>query len=52
VTSVLIGASSVAQLEDNVAALQNLDFSTDELALIDTHATEGGINIWQRSSES
>jgi L-glyceraldehyde 3-phosphate reductase len=52
VTSVLIGASSVAQLEDNVAALQNPDFSADELALIDTQATDGGINIWQRSSDS
>jgi L-glyceraldehyde 3-phosphate reductase len=50
VTSVLIGASSVAQLEDNVAALDNLDFSADELAAIDQHATEGGINLWQQSS--
>jgi L-glyceraldehyde 3-phosphate reductase len=52
VTSVLIGASSVAQLEDNVAALAKLDFTADELAAIDQHAVEGGINIWQRSSES
>ena len=51
VTSVLIGASSVAQLEDNVAALDHLDFSADELAAIDQHAVEGGINLWQRSSE-
>jgi L-glyceraldehyde 3-phosphate reductase len=52
ITSVLIGASSVAQLDDNVAALQHLDFSADELAAIDAHAVDGGINIWQRSSES
>jgi L-glyceraldehyde 3-phosphate reductase len=52
VTSVLIGASSVAQLEDNVTALDHLDFTADELAAIDQYAVEGGINIWQRSSES
>ena len=52
VTSVLIGASSVAQLEDNVAALDNLQFSADELDAIDTFAVEGGINLWQRSSGS
>ena len=50
VTSTLIGASSVAQLEDNVGALKRLDFSDDELAEIDRHAVEAGINIWQRSS--
>jgi L-glyceraldehyde 3-phosphate reductase len=52
VTSVLIGASSVAQLEDSAGALDRLDFSDDELAAIDKHAVEGGINIWQRSSDS
>ncbi|HLG09141.1 MAG TPA: aldo/keto reductase [Gaiellaceae bacterium] len=52
VTSALIGASSVAQLEDNVAALDRLDFSDDELAEIDRHATESDINIWAASSES
>ena len=52
VTSVLIGASSVAQLEDSVGALDKLDFSSDELAAIDQHAVEGGINLWQRSSDS
>jgi L-glyceraldehyde 3-phosphate reductase len=46
VTSALIGASSVAQLEDNVAALERLDFTDDELAAIDKHAVEGGINLW------
>ncbi len=50
VTSALVGASSVKQLEDNVAALDTLEFSTDELAEIDRYATEGGINIWSRSS--
>jgi L-glyceraldehyde 3-phosphate reductase len=52
ITSTLIGASSVAQLEDNVGALQRLDFSDDELAEIDRHAVEAGINIWERSSSA
>ncbi len=46
VTSALIGASSVAQLEDNVAALDRLGFTDDELAAIDRYATDSGINIW------
>jgi L-glyceraldehyde 3-phosphate reductase len=46
VTSALIGASSVAQLEDNVAALDGLRFTDDELAEIETHAQEGDINLW------
>jgi L-glyceraldehyde 3-phosphate reductase len=46
VTSTLIGASSVAQLEDNVAATQRLDFSADELAAIDQHAVESGVDLW------
>ena len=50
VTSALIGASSVAQLEDNVAALERLDFTYDELAEIDRYATESEINIWAASS--
>jgi L-glyceraldehyde 3-phosphate reductase len=50
VTSALIGASSVAQLEDNVAALERLDFTNDELAEIDRYATESEINIWAASS--
>jgi L-glyceraldehyde 3-phosphate reductase len=50
VTSVLIGASSVAQLEDNVGALDNLSFSDDELAEIDKYAVESGINLWAPSS--
>ncbi len=52
VTSTLIGVSSVAQLEQNIAALRRLDFSADELAEIDRYATESGINIWARSSAS
>jgi L-glyceraldehyde 3-phosphate reductase len=50
VTSTLIGASSVAQLEDNVAALDRLDFTPEELAEIDRHATDSGINLWAGSS--
>src|SRR5680860_560546 len=50
VTSALVGASSVAQLETNVAALDNLAFSVDELAAIDEHATDMGINLWSGSS--
>ena len=50
VTSALIGASSVEQLETNVAALDNLGFSDDELAEIDQHAVDAGINIWEESS--
>ena len=50
VTTTLIGASSVAQLEDSLGALGNLDFSVDELAEIDRYATESDINLWQRSS--
>jgi L-glyceraldehyde 3-phosphate reductase len=52
VTSALIGASSVEQLEANVAALDNLELSAGELAEIDRHATESGINIWAVSSEA
>jgi L-glyceraldehyde 3-phosphate reductase len=49
-TSTLVGASSVRQLEANVAALDRLDFTAEELAEIDRHATESGINLWARSS--
>jgi L-glyceraldehyde 3-phosphate reductase len=51
VTSVLVGASSVAQLEDNLAALDGPELSEDEIAEIDQHAVDSGINIWARSSE-
>jgi L-glyceraldehyde 3-phosphate reductase len=50
VTSALVGASSLAQLEANLAAVENLALGEDELAEIDRHATEGGINIWASSS--
>jgi L-glyceraldehyde 3-phosphate reductase len=50
VTSALIGASSVRQLEQNVAAIDNLDFSDEELAEIDRHAVDSGINLWAKSS--
>ncbi|MCZ4546054.1 aldo/keto reductase [Rhodococcus erythropolis] len=50
VTSVLIGASSVAQLETNVGALDNLEFSAAELASIDRHAKDSGINLWAEAS--
>jgi L-glyceraldehyde 3-phosphate reductase len=50
VTSTLVGASSVAQLEDNVGALGNLDFDVEEIAEIDRYATDSDINLWARSS--
>ncbi len=52
VSSALIGASSVPQLEQNVAALANLDFSADELAEVERHAVDSGINIWAPSSDA
>ncbi|MBB4920688.1 L-glyceraldehyde 3-phosphate reductase [Streptosporangium saharense] len=52
VTSVLVGASSVRQLEDNVRAVENLSFTEEELAAIDGHAVESGVNRWARSSET
>lgn len=50
VTSVLVGASSVKQLEANLAATDNLDFSPEELRKVDRYAVDAGINLWQRSS--
>src|SRR4029079_13248475 len=52
VTSSLIGASSVKQLEDSLAAVRDLDFTDEELARIDRFAVEGGINLWAQSSRS
>ena len=49
-TSALLGATSVEQLEQNVAALEHLEFSADELDEIDRYAVEGGINLWKPSS--
>ena len=50
VTSALIGASRPEQITELVSAMQNLQFSAEELAAIDQHAVEGGINLWQRPS--
>jgi len=52
VASVLVGASSPHQIEENVAALDKLEFSQEELAEIDQYAVEGGINLWADSSEA
>jgi L-glyceraldehyde 3-phosphate reductase len=52
VTSALIGVSSVGQLENNVAALERLDFDSDELDEIDRYAQDGAINIWAPSSDA
>ena len=52
VTSVLIGASSVEQLEENVGALDELEFTDDELAAIDEQAEDVGINLWAPSHEA
>jgi len=51
VTSALLGASSVRQLEQNVAALERLDFDPAELEDIDSYAGDGGVNLWATSSE-
>jgi L-glyceraldehyde 3-phosphate reductase len=50
VTSTLIGASSIRQLEENVGALEQTTFTDDELAAIDRHAVDAGINLWASSS--
>jgi len=51
-TSTVFGASSVEQLESSLGALERLDFSPDELAEIDRHAVDSGINIWEASSRA
>ncbi len=51
VTSLVIGASSVRQLEENVAALTAMSLTTDELHEIDRYATDAGINLWKTSSD-
>jgi L-glyceraldehyde 3-phosphate reductase len=51
VSSALIGASSVEQLEQNLAALEHLDFSPEELAEIERYAVDGGVNLWASSGE-
>jgi L-glyceraldehyde 3-phosphate reductase len=50
ITSTLIGASSVEQLDQNLGALENLDLSAAELVEIDRYATDGDINLWAASS--
>lgn len=52
VTSALIGASSVKQLETSLGALQNLTLDDDELAELDTYAVDAGVNRWAKSSNS
>jgi L-glyceraldehyde 3-phosphate reductase len=52
VSSALVGASSVNQLEQNIAALSNLEFSADELSEIERYAVDGAINIWAPSSDA
>jgi L-glyceraldehyde 3-phosphate reductase len=51
ITSALVGASSVEQLEQNLAAVQRLDFAADELSEIDRYAVESGIDSWRVSSD-
>ena len=51
VTSVLVGASSPEQITQNVAALENLDFTDDELRRIDEHAVDSGIDLWAGARE-
>ena len=51
VTSALIGASRPGQIEECVGAVANLDFTADELAAIDRHARDAGINLWAQSAE-
>lgn len=48
-TSLVIGASRTEQLEQNVAALDHLDFTDEELAEIDTYATDGGVDLWREA---
>ena len=52
VTSALIGASSVVQLDENLDTLDNLEFSTAELKAIDDVARDAGINIWADATAS
>ncbi len=52
VTTALIGASRWSQIEDSLGSLDNLAFADDELAAIDRHAIDGGINIWETSSNA
>jgi L-glyceraldehyde 3-phosphate reductase len=51
ITSALIGASSWTQIQDSLGALQNGTFTPDELSQIDSHASDGGLNIWAASRQ-
>jgi L-glyceraldehyde 3-phosphate reductase len=51
-TSLVIGASSVDQLEDSLAAVDKLDLTEAELAEIDQYATDADVNLWKRSSST
>ena len=50
-TTLLLGANHLAQLEENLDALQNLELSDDELAEIDRYAVDADINIWQPAGQ-
>ena len=52
VTTALVGASRWSQIEDSLGALDNLEFSSEELAEIDQYAVDGGLNLWAQSSEA
>jgi L-glyceraldehyde 3-phosphate reductase len=52
VASTLIGASSVAQLDENLGALANLHFTQDELSEIDQYASDSGVDLWRESSDN
>ncbi|NLT30575.1 MAG: aldo/keto reductase, partial [Propionibacterium sp.] len=51
-TSTVIGASGVAQLDENLGALANLDFTDDELARIDEYAVDSGVNLWAKHTDN
>jgi L-glyceraldehyde 3-phosphate reductase len=51
IASALIGASSTTQLDENLGALDNLNFSADELTAIDEYATDSAFNLWRVSSD-
>ena len=52
ITTALIGASRWSQIEDSLGALDNLEFSADEIEEIDRFAREGGLNLWAASSDA
>jgi L-glyceraldehyde 3-phosphate reductase len=52
ISTVLVGASRISQLQNSLGALDNLEFGEGELAEIDLHAVDGGLNLWAASSEA